>query len=361
MIEFLIEHLNVEVIVIGLGVSIFLWWKWKKNQQNGRDLLSYIPNVWTSLGILGTFIAIVWSLSKIDGENLNIIDLIKKIIPAFITSIIGIIGAIISSICIKIAFAKEDKVDEEEQNTPEQTLRRIEKALNSNIATTQKQTERITDTLVEQSKILHKFVDDFIKEMDSIFKNMKESIEKQTEAFGKEQYEKTSTIIESIHKNLEKNSTDIIKTHTDKTEKVLKDINKQFETVALEVFQEVKYMRSELSVSITQTVEQLKETYDFIDSKAAQIVTNYDQSALSYKDAVQNAHENNSQISELLISVQQSMKNCDSTNKTVVDTFDFLKERQTNINNLVARIHEMSVTIETLKSLEIQLNKLNNR
>ena len=49
--------LNYWVCCIGLGVTIFmiiLYYQWVKSKQ----LLNYIPSIWTSLGILGTFIAI---------------------------------------------------------------------------------------------------------------------------------------------------------------------------------------------------------------------------------------------------------------------------------------------------------------
>jgi vacuolar-type H+-ATPase subunit H len=307
LIEFLIDPLVVGVIVLGSLGSGYLWKEWKKNRQNGRDLLSYIPNVWTSFGILGTFIAIVLSLSKIDGVNINIIDLVKKIIPAFTTSIIGIFFAIFFSIWIKIVFAKEDKDDEENPNTPEQTLKRIEKALKDNINTTQDQTKRITDTLMNQSKILKDFVDDFVKNMDSIFKNMRDSIEKQTEAFGEEQYKKTSEITKALLSQFVQIQTDLINNLTEHSKTLLENNNAQFEKVSKDLNDKVLNMKKDMSDKITelstdvagrfssllgglkgtcdefqksigQFSENLKDNYGFIDKKAAQIVANYEQS-----------------------------------------------------------------------------------
>ena len=69
-----------------------------------------MPNVWTSLGILGTFIAIVVSLDSSGTSSLSDVDtLVKNIIPAFTTSITGIIGAVVCSIAIKIIYAYEEK------------------------------------------------------------------------------------------------------------------------------------------------------------------------------------------------------------------------------------------------------------
>lgn len=74
-------------------------------------MLNYIPTVWTSLGILGTFVTIVYVLG--DGTMVwsDINEMVKRISPAFETSIIGIIGAILTSIIAKMIYAKEDKDD----------------------------------------------------------------------------------------------------------------------------------------------------------------------------------------------------------------------------------------------------------
>lgn len=72
----------------------------KKSKENSSyQLRAYVPTIWTSLGILGTFISILFSLIvwAISGED-NINGLIYNIAPAFTTSIIGIIGSIITSI-----------------------------------------------------------------------------------------------------------------------------------------------------------------------------------------------------------------------------------------------------------------------
>lgn len=119
MIEFFTNGWNIAVILIGLTLSVVLWIKGK-----GSDYLrGYIPTLWTSLGILCTFMAIYVSLSGYtnivgsDGVNgsesnaFDINDLIKEVIPAFSTSIIGIIGAIISTIINRWIGDNQEKAD----------------------------------------------------------------------------------------------------------------------------------------------------------------------------------------------------------------------------------------------------------
>lgn len=383
------SKLNIGVIIVGaiLTLLLLIVYKRKENRQNGRDVLSYIPTIWTSLGILGTFIAIVGTLHK-GATTIDIPKLINDIIPAFVTSIIGIIGAIISSIGIKIMFARWDQSDDDEENTPEYTLRNIERLLEESIYETQSQTTCITETLSNQSKILKTFVDDFIKKMDSIFKDMKESIEKQTEAFGKEQYEKTSAITTALLSQFVHTQTNLINNFTEHSKILLENNNAKFEQVSTGLNEKVTEMKREMSDNITalstsvtdhfnsllqrlqgtcsdfqgslkEFSDDLKKNYGFIDDKAGQIVKNYEQSAEAYKDAVQNAHDTNKQASKLLESVQEYMENCNKTNQKVIYTLNVLDERQENINNLVARIQEMSTAIETLQNIENQLNRLN--
>lgn len=122
MIDFFTNGWNIAVILIGLTFSVVLWIKGK----GSNFLRGYIPTLWTSLGILCTFMAIYVSLSDytnivssdaVNGSGLNtfdINDLIKDVIPAFSTSIIGIIGAIISTIINRWIGDNQEKADYEQ-------------------------------------------------------------------------------------------------------------------------------------------------------------------------------------------------------------------------------------------------------
>lgn len=100
------------VLGLGLGFSALLYFFYRSTRSRG--LLNYIPTVWTSLGILGTFVAIYVSLTSVNFKDIVAVGvLVEKVAPAFTTSIIGIIGAVISSIAIKIIFAFADRNEKE--------------------------------------------------------------------------------------------------------------------------------------------------------------------------------------------------------------------------------------------------------
>lgn len=124
IITWMLDHLNWSVIIIGSLFTVGLFFYYFKINES-KTVLSYVPNVWTSLGILGTFVSIV---SSLEGMNFaqadsNVVEkLVKNIVPAFETSIIGIIGAIFSSIVIKIIFAKADSKEDERISRMEDKL-----------------------------------------------------------------------------------------------------------------------------------------------------------------------------------------------------------------------------------------------
>ena len=102
----------IVVLVLGIGISIWLDKRYKTMKYVG--FISYIPSVWTSLGILGTFVSIYISLALLDFNSLEDINqLVTRVAPAFSTSIVGIVGAIVCSIRNRNIRAREDVKEEQ--------------------------------------------------------------------------------------------------------------------------------------------------------------------------------------------------------------------------------------------------------
>ena len=113
LIQFVTSPINIGMIVLCTIGTILLWRK--ANETKSIQLRNYCSTLWTSVGILGTFVSIYISLSGMDFTSANnnaIESLIQNIIPAFSTSIIGIVGAIICTICNKLSIAKAEEVEE---------------------------------------------------------------------------------------------------------------------------------------------------------------------------------------------------------------------------------------------------------
>lgn len=89
------------IVVLALGLIATFWCNNKYNETKSRPLLTSLPGVWTSLGLLGTFLAICLSLHDVktaEGVNADILELIRSLVPAFTTSIIGLVGALVVTI-----------------------------------------------------------------------------------------------------------------------------------------------------------------------------------------------------------------------------------------------------------------------
>lgn len=119
MVELLKEYFfTIGLTVVCLLSSFFISRLIQKNYEKykSRELLAYKPTVWTSIGILGTFVSIVYSLCYNQNDFRDIQLLIKNISPAFLTSIIGIVGSIVTSYKVKLLLAEEDSKTVSEYN-----------------------------------------------------------------------------------------------------------------------------------------------------------------------------------------------------------------------------------------------------
>lgn len=106
------------ITMIG-GLIVTIWfYKRYFNVYKSQQLLNSLPGIWTSLGLLFTFVAICESMQElqnvpspdsVEGEvlkhvgstSINITKIIGDIIPAFTTSIIGLVAGLIITIINK--------------------------------------------------------------------------------------------------------------------------------------------------------------------------------------------------------------------------------------------------------------------
>lgn len=109
----MIWHL-FDTLTCAIGGALTLLLYFISSKKKSYQLAAYIPTVWTSLGILFTFISIYKGLDGYKDTD----ALIQNIIPAFSTSIIGIIGSILTSIVNKTFLAIiEQKAEVKEKET----------------------------------------------------------------------------------------------------------------------------------------------------------------------------------------------------------------------------------------------------
>ena len=198
-------------LVLFGGGAIAVWFSLSYVKTKSRPLLSSLPGIFTSLGLLGTFLSIVISLGgikssdfstsdkstsieimtgeknksnseitdeTIDAENGLIkagevhaqpsgndktIEIISGLVPAFTSSILGLIMAFIATVVTKWIFAKEDAMIDEKTNniTPEESLYNISLLLENQKDNTEEYNRQLKGNIEEQNEILRKYLQGF--------------------------------------------------------------------------------------------------------------------------------------------------------------------------------------------------------
>lgn len=298
MIDLIINWWNIGVLIVGVSISI--WFRHQYRQTKSRALLTSLPGVWTSLGLLGTFIAICGSLHDLQdtqividntgktlkevqlvgSQNLDIMKVIKELIPAFTTSIIGLLGALFETIRAKYIFSKEEKTENDKLHnlSPEEYIRDIAKSTQEmtqlQIAQGEKNKEyndKLNKNIVEQNKVLQGFIDGFVNRMDEIFQQMHGAIQQQVQTFGEEQFSKTSDILSTIAQRMESVSTGIIEQQSKSISDMMKNTNTELDSIADKVSDGIGSLSDKIQKALTDQSGQLSDIISQYDSLATRL------------------------------------------------------------------------------------------
>lgn len=224
-------------VILTLDVVVLVWYLIRYHKTKVRNLLTSMPGLFTSLGILGTFGAICYSLSGISsapaaapvigqsvGEalknapgSLDLKRIIADLIPAFSTSIYGLIFAFFSTFFTRLHFAKEDASLEQtlKYKNPEEAIEALDAHVLKLTEVNEANNNKLTDTIKAQSEILSKFVDSFVEKMEGTFTAMNQVIEERVSNFGTTQYTQSREILEGITRQLGDDARSLIQSHKD--------------------------------------------------------------------------------------------------------------------------------------------------
>ncbi len=343
LIQIITNPLNIGILVLGVAASIFFLHHYPRKPES-RPVLSYLPNIWTSLGILGTFLAIVIALGDIDDwESLSIGDLVSKIVPAFVTSIIGIIGAIYSSLRIKHIFAEEDAAYEannrktiQEDLSPEQTLYQVLGNARSINAKMDGITGRIVEGVLEEvsrslTEKLISIADTHSEELTKIFNKEKETLTGLSNLIIASIDNSSKTAVEALQEyqrsNLE-SVEDIEEQATSQLGALKTDALNAFTTLYEDLRAEVDSMSSQFVTSIvdikTNTVSAIESSMETQSRMIVEKVTETTDSLVSKIEDMQ------ADVAKASMNTQQSILNgVAAQTKDVVDSFNEGIERQT--------------------------------
>ncbi len=453
-------------LVLFGGGAIAVWFSLSYVKTKSRPLLSSLPGIFTSLGLLGTFLSIVISLGgikssdfstsekstsieimtgeknksnseitdeTIDAENGLIkagevhaqpsgndktIEIISGLVPAFTSSILGLIMAFIATVVTKWIFAKEDAMIDEKTNniTPEESLYNISLLLENQKDNTEEYNRQLKGNIEEQNEILRKYLQGFEEKMGTIFDTMKTTITNQVETIGAEQMGRAEGILNKISEALAGVTKDILDAQKHSVEGLVNETNEQLTAMASsiasqyalikenansniatmtalkeqyskantemldeamsmnklatddmrdslkgfvgDISESVKNECTQLHSSIESNIKALDKAYRYIEDRITQITSDYDQASLAYRDAVSVAHRQNESSENTIKKANESLKLLQETNTQIGNLLEAFNERQDNVETLISHIHEMGSAIEALQKLEIQLKRL---
>lgn len=303
--------------------------------NRSRQLLNSLPGLFTSLGLLGTFVAICNSLGTINEDTLEIDVIIRNLVPAFTSSIAGLISAFIATAGCKIWYSFEDKkLDEKvDKKSPEECLHSLTiltEQTNGKLSTISQQligqaaknetyNERLNTTISQQSKILEQFINDFVKRMDDIFTKMHGQIEQNIKDFGEEQFKKCADTLEALTQKMSSLSTGLLEEQKTNVQQMIDGTNTELQSVSNTVTEQINALCTQMSSALTT----LRTSQD---ERLTAIVSNYD--ALSERLASQNsefAEKMNAQMNAEYEKIQEQSAN---SLQQMVD----LKDAYTEVN-----------------------------
>lgn len=287
--------------------------------NRSRQLLNSLPGLFTSLGLLGTFVAICNSLGTINEDTLEIDVIIRNLVPAFTSSIAGLISAFIATAGCKIWYSFEDKkLDEKvDKKSPEECLHSLTlltEQTNGKLSTISQQlidqaaknetyNDRLNTTISQQSKILEQFINDFVKRMDDIFTKMHGQIEQNIKDFGEEQFKKCADTLEALTQKMSSLSTGLLEEQKTNVQQMIDGTNTELQSVSNTVTEQI----NALCTQMTSALSTLRTSQD---ERLTAIVSNYD--ALSERLASQNsdfAEKMNAQMNAEYEKIQEQSAN----------------------------------------------------
>ena len=240
--------------------------------------------------------AICNSLGDINQDTLEIDTIIRNLVPAFTSSIAGLISAFIATAGCKIWYSYEDRKLEKKINlqTPEEclynltllstttneSLSRISQQLVEQSAKNEVYNERLNTTISQQSKILEQFINDFVKRMDDIFTKMHGQIEQNIKDFGEDQFKKCADALETLTDKMSSLSTGLLEEQKTNVQQMIAGTNTELQSVSSNVTVQI----TSLCTRMTSALANLRSSQD---EKLTSIVENYN--ALSEKLASQNS------------------------------------------------------------------------
>lgn len=369
----------IGIILTAIIIVVYL------RKYKSKQLLNYVPTVWTSLGILGTFVTIVL---RLDGVNdLNDVDvLVRNLVPAFWTSIIGISGALISSVIIKYIYARDEKDELCElakasgiesrcdglSLSPELALLKIEKHLTQGNHALKLLYDEIRNIRKENSETIERN----LQQLESIYDRIFEENRYQAENLTKQYIDGVNQLIMTTNDNIKDSTVQIVSEHIlsinrffDSELNKLDELSNRIKTIVAEIPNEFENTRSGLIDTIQQAiVDKYQIIIEANSALANELLERVRQFELSLSDQSKSDYssliaELSNQISTNVSALEDSLHTQEiafrdaarEINESMVSTSRSLQKSQDDYNSLIV---ELGKLLEQLSTFTAQTEQL---
>ena len=306
---------------------------------------SYIPSVWTGLGILFTFISFVIGLTVAQNGATGInVDQLMNILPtAFTTSIYGMSMSIFWGALNRVYFQEEDKKLEQKLcMTPEEILLGIHnemiesnKLLQKNNAQNKKDHEQIQNGLIEIQIA-------FEKELNTIIINQNALVKKFNTSELNNSFATLAETMKSTVKNLNENLKTSIRRMSEDMNLEINSLSCSLPSVIMQLTNSMDKMNEGISASISSNMiamnknmegmskNLLKETQTNFAKETAQSIAAYTTMKESMMQEVHDVMEQGVEgfesvmknLQTLVSEVQNNLNQIQEWNKSNVEAFE---------------------------------------
>lgn len=350
--------LNFMVPLVGGAISICNYKRYKKTLS--RPLLTTLPGVFTSLGLLGTFISICVTLDGYSLNNpLNIGELVGSLTPAFTTSIWGLVLALSITVWTKYVFASEEAHKDEELGnvSPEVYIRDISLNVKDLLIEQNEQNKRskeVNENIQRQSAVLKGFVEDFTAHVNVFFRQLQGDIQSQARAMGREQLEKTSEILTTITDKLSSETKNILMAQRHTVESMMGESNKELQSMAKHIRESVDNISDRLNESLTNLglehsnrLNKIISSYDSLSKRLSEQNSDFATNLMNklhseYENIQQHNIESLQQMSDLRMAYEEV------TEKLFEKSVEMNKQTTTNLReSLTVFVKDVKACIST--------------
>lgn len=275
ILEILVKLANWLTIGLGLIFTFLSYFLSKKH--NSQQLRSYVPTIWTSWGIFFTFLSIYVTLSGFtQNDSFEMNDIINGVIPAFSTSVIGILGAIITAYIDRwrksskeysdnqslVKFLDGRKAsDKDAAQSPDIVLLELVRDLRKDIGTSHTKMDSLKVAIEKSSDVIKDALDEHKKETNTNFNTTLEAINK-----------KFTSHIENFEEETAKKHERQIKQILDNFNTELKTINREHQGTINTLIQ----LAQENNASIKESMTSIKKEFtQFISEEDLRIQNSF--------------------------------------------------------------------------------------